>query len=220
LGLFALTAFLTRHPLKLWLADWRRGKSYPRTSIARSFALTYATFALTGLLLTAWLAQGVFWWPLLLALPLVGLQLWFDARNQGRNLIPEIAGAVAMGSVAASIGLAGGLETKPAGGLWLVLAMRSLAAIYYARAQVRRARGESVNRVAVYVAQVAALTVLMIGVRMGLLPWLSVVALATLVPLSLYTFSKPPVPARVVGWTQMAFGLWVVVGTGVGLRLG
>lgn len=220
LGIFALAAFLTRHPLRLWLADLRKGKSYPRTPIARNFALLYATFALAGLLITTLMAQGVFWWPLLWALPLMGLQLWFDARNQGRNLIPEIAGAVAMGSVAAGIGLAGGLEAKLAGGLWLVLAMRSIAAIYYARAQVRRARGESVNLVAVYVAEVLAITVLIIGALMNLVPWLSIVALVMLIPFSLYTFSKPPVPAKVVGWTQMAFGLLIVVSTLIGLRLG
>lgn len=220
LGIFALAAFLTRHPLKLWLADLRKGKSYPRTPIARNFALLYAGFALAGLLLATWMAQGNFWWPLLLALPLMGLQLWFDAHNQGRNLVPELAGAVAMGSVAASVGLVGGLEAGPALGLWLVLAMRSIAAIYYARAQVRRARGESVNWVAVYLAEVFAVVVLIFGTWVGLVPWPSMVALAMLIPLSLYTFSKPPVPARVVGWTQMAFGLLIVGCTWLGLRLG
>lgn len=220
LGVFALAAFLTRHPLKLWLADLRRGKQFPRTPIARRFALLYGVIGVSGLTLALITAKGSFWWPLIVALPLIGLQLWFDAHNQGRNLIPEIAGAAAMGSVAAGIGLAGGLEAKLALGLWLVLAMRSLAAIYYARAQVRRARGESVNLAAVYVAEVLAITALIIGMLVDLVPWLSVLALATLIPLSLYTFAKPPVPAKVVGWTQMALGLLIVLCTVVGLRLG
>jgi hypothetical protein len=112
LGVFALAAFFTRHPLKLWLADVRKGRSFPRTPIARNFALLYATLGLGGLLLTTLTAQGLFWLPLLLALPLMGLQLWFDARNQGRNLLPEIAGAVAMGAVAAGIALAAGISPK------------------------------------------------------------------------------------------------------------
>ncbi|GIW31782.1 MAG: hypothetical protein KatS3mg071_1956 [Meiothermus sp.] len=221
LGLFALAAFFTRHPLKLWLSDLRRGRNFPRTALARNLALLYGLLALAGLILAVWWATGPFWIPLLLALPLVGVQLWFDAHNRGRNLLPELAGAVAMGSVAASIGLAGGLEAGPALGLWLVLAMRSMAAIYYARAQVRRARGKSVNLVAVYLAEVFAVAVLIVGTRVGLLvPWPSIVALAMLIPLSLYTFSKTPVPARVVGWTQMAFGLLIVGCTWLGLRLG
>ncbi|WP_299430788.1 YwiC-like family protein [uncultured Meiothermus sp.] len=220
LGVFALAAFLTRHPLKLWLADLRRGKQFPRTSIARRFALLYGAIGVSGLTLAFITAKGSFWWPLIAALPLIGLQLWFDAHNQGRNLIPEIAGAAAMGSVAAGIGLAGGLEAKLALGLWLVLAMRSLAAIYYARAQVRRARGESVNLAAVYIAEGLAITALILGMLAGLVPWLSVVALAMLFPLSLFTLARPPVPARLVGWTQMAFGLLVVASTAVGLHLG
>ncbi len=220
LGLFALAAFFTRHPLKLWLADLRRGKQFPRTPIARRFALLYGAIGVSGLTLAFITAKGSFGWPLIVALPLIGLQLWFDAHNQGRNLLPELAGAVAMGSVAAGIGLAGGLEAGLAWGLWLVLAGRALASIYYARAQVRRARGELVNRIPVYAAELLAAGLLALGAWLGLVPWLSVAALALLVPLSLYTLARPPVPAKVVGWTQMALGLLIVLATAVGLRLG
>lgn len=220
LGVFALAAFLARHPLKLWLADLRRGKRFLRTPLARNFALLYGSLALLGLLVAFWTAKGPFGWPLLLALPLVGVQLWFDAHNQGRNLLPELAGAVAMGAMASSMALAANLETGLAYGLWGVLAARSVASIYYARAQVRRARGEPVKLGAVYWAEMLALLGLFLGAWAGRVPWLSMMALAVLLPLSLYTFSKPPVPARVVGWTQMALGLLVVVCTVVGTRLG
>ncbi|WP_297561250.1 YwiC-like family protein [Meiothermus sp.] len=220
LGLFALAAFFTRHPLKLWLSDLRRGKKFPRTALARNLALLYGLLALAGLTLAAWWASGPFWLPLLLALPLVGVQLWFDAHNRGRNLLPELSGAVAMGAMASSIALAAGQDPRLAYGLWLVLAARAVASIFYARAQVRRTRGESVNLVAAYFAETLAVVVLIAGTGLGLVPWLSVVALAILIPLSLYTFSKPPVPARVVGWSQMALGLWVVLLTALGARGG
>lgn len=216
LGLFALAAFFTRHPLRLWLADLRRGKRFPRTPLAQTFALLYGSVGAAGLLLAVFAARGEFWWPLLAALPLGGLQLWFDAHNKGRNLLPEVAGAAAMGSVAAGVGLAGGLEPSTALGLWLVLAMRSLAAIYYARAQVRRARGEAVRLEAVYAAELLAVVLLSVGAFFGWVPWLSVLALSLLIPLSLYTFAKPPVPAKVVGWTQMALGLLIVLCTALG----
>lgn len=220
LGVFALAAFFTRHPLKLWLADVRKGRSFPRTPVARNVALLYASLGLAGLLLTTLMAQGLFWLPLVLVLPLMGLQLWFDARNQGRNLLPEIAGAVAMGAVAAGIALAAGMSTPIAFGLWLVLATRSLAAIYYARAQVRRARGEPVRVSAVYWVATLATAGLALGAWLDLAPWLSVAALATLLPLSLYTFRKPPQPAKVVGWMQMALGLLVVLATVLGTKAG
>ncbi|GIW36895.1 YwiC-like family protein [Meiothermus hypogaeus] len=220
LGVFALAAFFTRHPLKLWLADLGRGKRFPRTPLARNFAILYGSLALAGLLLALWTSRGPFGWPLLLALPLVGVQLWFDAHNQGRNLLPELAGAVAMGAMASSMALAADFEAGLAYGLWGVLAARSVASIYYARAQVRRARGEIANVQAVYRAELLALLGLSIGAWVGLVPWLSVAALALLLPLSLFTFQKPPVPAKVVGWTQMALGLLVVGATVLGTRLG
>lgn len=220
LSVFALAAFFTRHPLKLWLADIRRGKRFPRTPVAGRFALLYGSIGLAGLLLTLLTAREAFWWPLLLALPLIGVQLWYDAHNKGRNLVPEVCGAIAMGSVAAGIGLAGGIAPGLAIGLWLVLAMRSLAAIYYARAQVRRARGEGVALSAVYWAQALAIAILVGGALLKLNPWLSVAALALLLPLSLYTFARPPVAAKVVGWTQMAFGLIIVGLTTLGARMG
>lgn len=217
LGVFALAAFFTRHPLKLWLADWRRGKVFARTRLALIFALLYGSIGLLGLLLSLATARGEFWWPLLAALPLIGIQLWFDAHNQGRNLLPEVAGAVAMGSVVAGIALAAGWEAKPALGLWLVLAMRSLGAIYYARAQVRRARGEAVRLEVVYIAEAVAVSVLAIGFFAGVVPLGGLLTVALLIPLSLYTFARPPVPAKVVGWTQMALGLLIVMGTAMRL---
>jgi hypothetical protein len=220
LGILALAAFLTRHPLKLWLGALRKGTHYPRTRFARDFALLYGTLGLAGLLLTALTARGEFWLPLLLALPLIGLQLWFDARGQGRELLPEIAGAAAMGAMAAAIALAAGSSLQLAAGLWLVLAMRSAAAIYYARAQVRRARGERVEAAPAYWVELLAVAGLAAGAWVDLVPWLSVGALATLVPLSVYTFNRPPAPARVVGWTQIGMGLLIVAATAVGVRLG
>lgn len=216
LSVFALAAFFTRHPLKLWLADVRKGKRFPRTPIAGRFALGYGTIGALGLLLTLVGAKGPFYWPLLAALPLMAVQLWFDAHNKGRNLLPEISGAMAMGSIASGIGLAAGMEARLALGLWLVLGMRALAAIYYARAQVMRARGSAVNLRLTYAAESLAIGILLLGAIFGLVPWLSGVALGLLLPFSLYTFSRPPVPARVVGWSQMAFGLLVVLLTALG----
>lgn len=216
LGVFALAAFFTRHPLKLWLADVRRGQRYPRTPIAGRFALIYGSVGLLGLLLALLSAKAPFLWTMLLALPLIAVQLWFDARNQSRNLLPEISGAVAMGSVAAGMVLAAGENTWVALGVWLVLAMRSLAAIVYARTQVMRARGQPVSTPSTYATQVLAVGILGIAAWTGWVPWLSVGALALLLPFSVYTLRQPPVAAKVVGWTQMAFGLVVVVATALG----
>ncbi|GIW24415.1 YwiC-like family protein [Meiothermus sp.] len=218
LGVFALAAFFTRHPLKLWLADVRKGKRFPRTPVAGRFALAYGSVGGLGLLLAFVRAEGPFYWPLLAALPLIAVQLWFDAHNKSRNLLPELAGAIAMGSVATGIGLAGGLEPSVALGLWLTLAARAYAAIHYARTQVMRARGLAVSFRTAYLAEVVAVGALLLGALAGWVPWLGVLAVGLLLPFSAYTFARPPVPARVVGWSQMAFGLLVVTLTALGMR--
>ncbi len=58
-----------------------------------------------------------FWWPLLAAAPLVAIKLWFDMRSRSRRLLPELAGTVGIGSVAA--------ETALALGLWVAVAARA-----------------------------------------------------------------------------------------------
>jgi hypothetical protein len=226
IGLAAVAAFLTRHPLKLWLTDVRRGVRYPRTTLAARVALTYAAAGGFGLALAAasdpqsaavWTS---FWWPLILALPMIGIQLHFDARGQGRNLLPEIAGAAAMGSVAAAIALAGRVDPAVAYGLWLVLGMRAVAAIFYARTMVMRARGIAAAPRQAYAAGVTATGVLAAAAALGLVPRLSVVAMVVLLIYAVITLSRPPVPAKVVGWSQMAFGLLVVLLTAMGTHAG
>jgi hypothetical protein len=230
IGLAAVAAFLTRHPLKLWLNDVRRGVRYPRTTLAARVAFTYAAAGCFGLVLAA-ASAGVpdpqsaavwtsFWWPLILAVPMIGIQLHFDARGQGRNLLPEIAGAGAMGSVAAAIALAGRVNPAVAYGLWLVLGMRAVASIFYARTMVMRARGIAAAPGQAYAAGVTATGVLAAAAALGLIPQLSVVAMVVLLIYAVVTLSRPPVPAKVVGWSQMALGLLVVLLTAIGTHAG
>ncbi len=230
IGLAAVAAFLTRHPLKLWLTDVRRGVRYPRTALAARVAFAYAAAGILGLVLAAAVARApdpqsaaiwaFFWWPLILALPLIAIQLHFDARGQGRNLLPEITGAAATGSVAAAIALAVGRDAGLAYGLWLVLAMRAVAAIFYARTMVMRARGIAVPPGQAYAAGVGATGVLAAGAAARLTPWLSAAGMVLLLTYAIITLSRPPVPAKVVGWSQMAFGLLVVVLTAIGIHAG
>ena len=64
---------------------------------------------LSGLIALALaLVNGRFWMPALVAGPLVLVQLGFEARSRGRRLIPELAGAVGVCSVAAMSALADG----------------------------------------------------------------------------------------------------------------
>jgi hypothetical protein len=220
LGVAAVAAFLARHPVRLWLTDLRRGVRYPRTTLAARIGLGYAAVSGAGLALAVAQAEGSFWWPLGLGAALAVLQLSYDARLRGRHILPEVSGAVAMASVVAAIVLAGGRPASVAAGLWLVLAMRAVAALFYARTQVMRARGLAVSPGPAYVAEGAALTALVVAAACGISPWLSALGLGLLLLYSAHTFARPPQPARLVGWGQMAFGLLMVLLTAVGVRVG
>lgn len=222
LGAFAVSAFLARHPLKLWLGDVFARRQYPRTEYARRFALLYGGAALAAVGLAVRSAREDFWMPLVLALPLVLTQLGLELRDPARNCVAEIAGALAMGALAPAIALAAGVDAKTAYGLWLVLGGRSVSAIFYARVQVRRARANSrpVRLAPAWLAMMLSTVVLFAAAWSGWVPWLGAISVALLLPLAGVTFYRPPAPAKVVGWTQIAFGLLVVIATAAGARAG
>ena len=222
LSLFALAAFLTRHPLKLWIADVAARRRYPRTIYASRFALLYGGAALAALALAVRTAQGAFWAPLLLALPLAIFQFTYEIREQARALPAELAGAVAMGGLAPAIALAAAVAPQSAYGLWLVLAARAVAAIFYARVQVRRARSKAQppRLGPAWLAMTLSVATLLVAAWLEWVPWLGAASVALLLPLALFTFRRPPAPAKVVGWTQLLLGLLVAVATAAGVRTG
>ena len=158
LVLAALAALLLQTPLSLALTDVRRGRSAPRTALAWRFALAYGALLLLALAAALTLVgHASVLLPALLAAPLAALQLGFDARGRAREFVPEAAGAVAMGSLAACVALAGGWSLLPALGLWALLAARAVPAIIYVRARLRLERGEPIDRRPTATAHLAAL---------------------------------------------------------------
>lgn len=219
MALAGLSALLVQHPLSLVLADLRRKKWYPRTRLATIFALAYAASMAVATLLAALGAARVdAFWLALPAAPLALLQLGFDARNQGRQLGPELAGSVAMASLVAMIARLAGAPWGVALVPWAVLAARNVASIVYVRARLERQRGvpqgqRPVRAAAVHLAHAASLAGVVALAALGLTPWWAVAAFAVLsarVLLGLRA-GAPAVPAKRVGLMEMAFGLLVVV---------
>ena len=90
LAVATLGAFLARHPFKIVAGDRRRGRRFPRTTVAERFALLYASLALAGLLGAATTAVSYqFILPLLLAAPCAAVQLVYDATGRSRALAPD-----------------------------------------------------------------------------------------------------------------------------------
>lgn len=216
----ALGVFLARRPVKIFSTDVVRGRWLPRSTIAFVVALAYGSLALTGAIGAIVTTDGPFWWPLLAAAPFAIYSLRADAHSQNRALLPELSGSIAMGSTVAAITIGAGWSWVPAFGLWLVLAARDVAAIVLARGQVRRFKNKPVDTTRIFLVQFAAIGGVAVAAATGIVPWLGVVAIALLAIVSVTSLMRPPVPARVVGWTQMGVGLMVALVTAAGVRFG
>ncbi|NOY55211.1 MAG: YwiC-like family protein [Actinobacteria bacterium] len=216
----ALGVFLARRPVKLFSTDVIRGRWLPRSTTALAVAAVYGVVAIAGAAGAITTTRGPFWWPLLVAVPFAAFALRADAHSHNRALAPQLAGSIAMGSTVAAIAMGAGWEWIPAFGLWLILAARDIAAIVLARGMVRRFKDKSVDRTRIYIVQVAAVGVVAAGAAAGVVPWLGVVAIGLLGIIAVVSLTRPPVPAKVVGWTQMGVGLMVALLTAIGVWVG
>ena len=213
LALAAMLAFVARTPLKLVLVDRWRGRWLDRSRLAFRITVVELTL-LVGLAVVAVLTSDHrFWVPLALAAPLVAIELWYDMRSRGRRLIPEIAGTIGIGSVAAAVALAGGESTLIAAGLWCVVAARSVAAIAYVRCQILRSHSRPAPRWQSDLGQAAAVAAAAVGWLLDSVPLAALVALALLAIFNTAGLSRPPPRAVVIGVQQMVFGLIVVAVT-------
>lgn len=216
----ALGVFLARRPVKLFSTDLVRRRWLPRSTMALVAAMVFAAVAMAGVIGAFITTRGPFWWPFIVALPFAGFSLRADAHSQNRALAPQLAGSIAMGSTVAAIAMGAGWEWMPAFGLWLVLTARDVAAIVLARGMVRRFKAKSVDHVRIHLAQLAAFAVVAVAAAVGVVPWLGAVAISLLGVVAVVSLARPPVPAKVVGWTQMGVGLMVVLLTALGVRAG
>lgn len=217
LGLGAVAAFLARTPLKLALVDSRRGRELQRTSMARR--VLAAELIVLGVCAVGAVVSGdpKLWLPLLLAGPLVAIELWFDIRSRSRRLVPELAGAIGVSAVAAMIVLAAGETTTLAAALWLILAARVLTAIPFVRDQVIQLHGRPSTPFVVLGGDIGA--VLLASAAALVHPGVSAGA-ATIGAIVIYqrlTGRRPPARAVVLGVRQTVIGLTLVLITGLGV---
>lgn len=159
LAVAAVGAFLTRHPLKLAVRDLSLGKSYPRTRVCLLLAAGYGCASLALASAAVVLSPGglSLFVPLLLAVPLAGLQFRYDVQNRARELIAEMSGAMAAGAGGAACILAGNGSWQLAAMVWLLMLLRAAPSVLYVRALVRRGgHGPQLLAHAVALAVVAA----------------------------------------------------------------
>jgi hypothetical protein len=217
LGVGALFAFLVRTPLKLAAVDARRGRWLARSKLAVQIAAGELLVVIAAVTTAVWIAGWSWMIPVAVAAPLVGIELWFDVRSRGRRLVPELCGAVAIGSVAAAIVVSSGGSARLAAGAGLVLTGLAIGSIPFVRVQLARLRQA---RVSTRQSDVAQLVAFLVGATAVVVDHRLVAGLAgltALVALQVVWVRRPPVVAKVLGLRQMALGIGLVVVTAAGV---
>lgn len=211
----ALVGFLLRTPLRVVLVDQFRGRLLERTGIAARLAAGEAVI-LAALAAVAFVTGEPGWWvPMAPAAALITIEIFYDVRSRSRRLVPELAGTVGIGAIAAAIALAGGATMALAYGLWLVIAARAGSAVFFVRLQLRRAKGQP-HRVWISdLAQVVASVAVCVGVAFDSVPVAGAGAVTALALIHGALSRMAPPRAAILGSQQVVFGLTVVLITGL-----
>lgn len=217
LGVAAMVAFVARTPLKLVLVDRFRHRWLDRTRLAARIATVEIVVFVALVAYAAVGADSGFWVPLAVAAPLVALELWYDMRSRSRRLIPELAGSIGIGSIAAAIALADGTDDRVAWGLWVVIGARSVAAIPYVRTQIARAHDRPAPLWHSDIAQLAAVTIAFVAWGADMVPLAAAIAIAVLAVIDVVSVRLAPRPAVIIGVQQTLMGLAVIVVTALAL---
>jgi hypothetical protein len=217
LGLAAFLAFLVRTPLKLVVIDARRNRWLDRSRLALAVA-SGELAVLVGLGGAAVWAAGWSWLvPVAVAVPLVGVEFWFDVRSRGRRLIPELCGSVGIASVAGVLVLADGGSARLAAGMWLLLSARAAGSIPFVRTQIARLRRVRANLRSTDVMQALAVTVGVCAVVLDRRMAAGFAGLVVLAVLQVVWLRRPPIAAKVLGLRQMTLGVGLVAVTAAGV---
>ncbi len=217
LGYAAFTAFLVRTPLKFVAVDLRRGRWLDRSRLALRISIVELIVLGSTIAVAVALAGWSWLAPLVVAGPLVAIELAFDVRSRGRRLVPELCGTVGMTAVAASILLAAGRSNGLAAGVWLVLAARAVGAIPFVRVQILRLRRAHGPVWQSDLAQGVSLTLAAAAVIADRRLLLGLVGVVMLAAAQSVWVRRAPIPAKQVGLRQMGMGLALVAVTAAGV---
>lgn len=187
--------------------DLRRKRWLDRSRLALQIAAAQL-FVLGAAVGAAILLAGWSWFvPVVVAAPLVAVEMSFEIRSRARKLMPELCGAIAVAAVAGSIVIAAGRSSGLAAGVWLVLAARATGAIPFVRVQILRLRRGAGPVWQSDLAQGCAVALAAIAVMADrrLLPGLA--AIVVLADAQSVWVRRAPIPAKQLGLRQMAMGL-------------
>ncbi len=221
LALAVAAAFLARTPLKIIWKDARRGRRYARTSAAVQVLALDTLFIIAGVLGAFYFGGFLPLLPLILIIPLVLLQVYFDLFSSSRKLLPELIAPVMLSSVVAGMALAYGWDPVQAIALWSVPLFRSIPTVFYVRTRIRLDRRRPAAVRGAVIAHILAVVIAATLAAVALLPWLAVIAYLILLGRAVYGLSpyRKPISVKRIGWSEIAFGVLTVLLAAIGYRI-
>ncbi|UCH83062.1 MAG: YwiC-like family protein [Candidatus Latescibacterota bacterium] len=218
----AVAMFLLRHPLKIYLRGSGSLVDSPRRRVAFVVCGVYGVVALAGITGCIGLAGPRPLAPFVILSPFAGVYLFYDTKKQSRKLIAELAGPFGLAGVATGIALAGGWSWGPAVALWVVVMARTIPSIFYVRARLRLESGRPLDRGFVFVIHLLCALVVIVLIRWGMAPAMTLAAFGLLWVRALHGLSRFRRPSKAVriGFQEIAYGLAYVVWVAIGYRVG
>jgi hypothetical protein len=213
IALMTIGAFLCRQPFKVLIADRMGMKDAERAKAALAFLAGYASIFAIGIVGTLAVSGWRPLMPFALVLPLIAYQISNDVSRRGRQLAPELCGAVSLSASVAAIAIADGQSWAVAGSLWTIFVLRSIPSILYVRNRLLLEKGKLHSRTIPTLAHVAAFTVICVLACYGLSPILTVFAVGVLSFRSVNGLApnRRKLRAMQIGVLEIAYGLLTVL---------
>jgi hypothetical protein len=210
LALSAIGFFLARHPLTLVVMNRRR--SSPRTALARRFATLYLIIGGASFIAALAFAQHPFVLPLVMAGPFAILQIAHDWTGRRRRLLSELAGVIAIASLATAVTMAAGWPARAGFALWALMIARSIPAVLYVRACLRRQRLPDASPRPMMVAHLSSIGVAVALAGAGVISGWVLLPMVMLLVRAIIGFARArTVRARQLGFSEIAFGAMTVI---------
>ena len=221
LAFAAFGMFLVHQPLKIAIKDYRKGRRTLRTQWAERFAIMYGGLALVSFFFVSYIADPQFVIPLLLAIPFVVVQIYFDFQNRSRHLIAETSGTIAIAAIAPTLLLLGDWALDKTLLVWLVLLGRNIPSVLYVRVRLRLERTKEPSLWPAWLSHMVALVIMAGLIVAGYVPAGAILAIAMLTGRAIWGISKyrKPVKPVQVGVGEIIFGLLYVILIGIAYAL-
>ena len=218
LALAAIGVFLARHPLTLVVLN--RGRVSPRSMLARRFAALYLIIGTLAFVAAIAFTQHSFILPIAIAAPFATVQIIFEWSGRRRVLLAELAGVIAISSLAAALPLAAGWPASTSFALWAVMICRSAPAILYVRECLARLHGRRASVIQNWIAHALALVAVFGLARAGFVPRLAFAAMIILLVRAVWGFRRVRVTAKQLGFSEIGFGALTVLAVVFGNSFG